>query len=155
VQLSEGSDDDYGFSRSKSRKQPKARKAYSRGNASRTSRPKRARFVSDEEDGGDQEEEEEDETSARNLVELDISDDDYFLGSKGKLKAKGNKSIKPHVKKRDMEPPSRETRTSRRSVARKSYAEAEESDEENVKKQIKVFMDWFCQCCTVLSVSIY
>ena len=132
------SDDDYGHSRSKSRRQPKVRKGYIRGNANRSSRPKRARFVSDDDEEEPEEEEEEAETSARNMVELDISDDDYFLGSKGKLKGKGSKSARPHVKRKDMELPSRETRTSSRSVARKSYAEAEESDDENLKKQTKV-----------------
>lgn len=134
LQLSEGSDNDYMSSKSKSnRRQSKSRKG-SR-NVNRSSRPKKARFLSDI----DEDEEEPAAFSGRDFVEE--SEDEDFAGSKKKYRGKANKFMVSHVKRKEEEFPSRETRTSSRSVPRKSYAEAEESDDEDVqkaKKQAKV-----------------
>lgn len=127
------------MSKSKSnRRQSKSRKG-SR-NLNRSSRSKKARFLSDI----DEDEEEAAAFSGRNFVEE--SEDEDFAGSKRKLRGKGNRFVVAHVKRKEEDLPSRETRTSSRSVPRKSYAEAEESDEDlqKAKKQAKVCYN-FCK----------
>ena len=61
---------------------------------------------------------------------------------KGNPRVNGSKVPGSHFTTMKMELSSKEPRTSRRAVPRKSYADAEESDDENLqnaKKQAKVF----------------
>eukprot|EP00250_Pteridium_aquilinum_P009901 c19015_g1_i2 orf=976-6498(-) len=131
LQLSEGSDNEYMSSKSKSnRRQTKSRKGSRIVN--RNSRSKKARFLSDI----DEDEEEAAAISGRNVVEE--SEDEDFGDSRRKPRGKGNRLMVAHVRRKEEELPSRETRTSSRSVPRKSYAEAEESDDEDQQKAKKL-----------------
>ncbi|MCO5575314.1 hypothetical protein L7F22_029114 [Adiantum nelumboides] len=129
LHLSEGSDNDYMSKSKSSRRQNKSRKGSKI--VSRNSRPKKARFLSDIEE----DEEEAPTFLGRNLLE--DSEDEDFSGSRRKPRGRGSRFLVAHSKTKEEELPSRETRTSSRSVPRKSYAEAEESDDEDVQKAKK------------------
>ncbi|KAI5060455.1 hypothetical protein GOP47_0024875 [Adiantum capillus-veneris] len=129
LQLSEGSDNDYMSKSKSSGRQNKSRKGSKV--VHRGSRSKRARFLSDI----DEDEEEAPTFSGRNLI--DDSEDEDFPSSRRKPRGRGSRFLVAHSKRKEEELPSRETRTSSRSVPRKSYAEAEESDDEDAQKAKK------------------